>query len=329
MYSKVIVSYLLLVFKYTQLYSMEGEIIIDFITIATSALTSLATNFLASPQAGPIKTLNSLWYLALGNIDEKAEDKKYKRALEREATNVHKFKEEAVKYILEIKPEDLKDPDFSLAGPIIEATKYYMGNKEIRSYFSRLLAASMDRSKENTIHPSYVETVKQISSNEAMLLNQLMNTLGFLLYSTSNFYEKKSSQGVGLSEPHPCYFYKHNDNSTTIYNSDGNFDAYYYIEKADHTVMSILEKLNLISIKEMDDSDITLVYKNTNLKKSFANKIESHQYFRDYYDKLVKSFDVVEVEHKIKSIELTSYGWNFANLVCPRDGLNKSNSDIN
>lgn len=83
-----------------------------------------------------------------------------------------------------------------MAGPIIEATKYYMGDKEIRSYFSRLLAASMDRSKENTIHPSYVETVKQISSNEAILLNQLMNTLGFLLYSTSNFHQKSSGCNI-------------------------------------------------------------------------------------------------------------------------------------
>lgn len=71
--------------------------------------------------------------------------------------------------------ENIITPDPSIAVPIIEALRYTGHKEELREMFSNLLATSMDKTIAPTAHPSFVEILKQINSDEAKILNLLHN----------------------------------------------------------------------------------------------------------------------------------------------------------
>lgn len=69
--------------------------------------------------------------------------------------------------------ENVIPPDPSIAVPTIEALRYTGHNKELRDMFSNLLASSMDKATVSKAHPSFVEIIKQINSDEARIIKLL------------------------------------------------------------------------------------------------------------------------------------------------------------
>jgi len=70
-----------------------------------------------------------------------------------------------------IPQENLMEPPISIAGPIVEASKYYYEETHYQEMFSQLLASACDKRCSREIHPAFVEILKQLSPLDAKLLN--------------------------------------------------------------------------------------------------------------------------------------------------------------
>lgn len=62
-------------------------------------------------------------------------------------------------------------PDLNVAGPAVEALKFAGHKEELREMYARLLARAMDSSTASRAHPAFVEIIKQITSDEALMLD--------------------------------------------------------------------------------------------------------------------------------------------------------------
>ncbi len=73
----------------------------------------------------------------------------------------------------DVPEENITTPDPTLAVPAIEALRYTAHNEALREMFSNLIASAMDKSTAPLAHPSFVEIIKQISSEEAKIIKLL------------------------------------------------------------------------------------------------------------------------------------------------------------
>jgi len=74
-----------------------------------------------------------------------------------------------------VPPENIVTPSPQVAGPAVEALRYIGHDEELRELFANLLAASMDTETLHKAHPSYVEIIKNLSSDEASLLKVFLD----------------------------------------------------------------------------------------------------------------------------------------------------------
>ena len=84
---------------------------------------------------------------------------------------LHEFVETKVAEKLENTPEEnIKSPPPNVAGPALEALRYTGHAPELREMFANLLAGSMDSRTSATAHPCFVEIIKQMTPDEAKLM---------------------------------------------------------------------------------------------------------------------------------------------------------------
>lgn len=67
-------------------------------------------------------------------------------------------------------------PPPHVAGPALESLRYTGSIDELKELYANLLASSMDITTTKDAHPSFVEIIKQLSSDEAKLLTALIST---------------------------------------------------------------------------------------------------------------------------------------------------------
>lgn len=65
---------------------------------------------------------------------------------------------------------EIYSPKLNVAGPALEALKYVGHEPTLREFYANLLASSMDSATAETAHPGFVEILKQITPDEAKLL---------------------------------------------------------------------------------------------------------------------------------------------------------------
>ena len=78
----------------------------------------------------------------------------------------------------DVPPERIETPPASVAGPVLEATRFTAEQAELREMFARLLAAAMDSDTCRSAHPAFVEIIKQLSPDEARILQEV-DDVGF------------------------------------------------------------------------------------------------------------------------------------------------------
>ncbi|MCZ8541955.1 DUF4393 domain-containing protein [Psychrobacillus psychrodurans] len=124
----------------------------------------------ATPVAQSVgNTVSGVWNLVFGNhVSLWLKKQEYKHQL-----NYEDFVEKVNAKVENILPENIIEPEMHILGPAIEASKYYIHSEELRDMFANLIAASMDSEKENTVHPSYVEIIKQLAPDEAKILKHI------------------------------------------------------------------------------------------------------------------------------------------------------------
>lgn len=72
-----------------------------------------------------------------------------------------------------INPEDIVSPLPNVAGPALEALKYTGCNEKLSDMYACLLASAMDKNKASSAHPAFVEIIKQLTPDEARIIEFL------------------------------------------------------------------------------------------------------------------------------------------------------------
>lgn len=69
-----------------------------------------------------------------------------------------------------IPPERLQSPPLHIAGPALQAMMFTEDEPSLRELYANLLAKAMDTDTVRNVHPTFVETIKQLTSDEARIM---------------------------------------------------------------------------------------------------------------------------------------------------------------
>jgi abortive infection alpha-like protein len=70
-------------------------------------------------------------------------------------------------------------PVLTVAGPLIEALRFAGDDEVLRELYANILANAMDSMTSNLAHPAFIEILKNLSSDEALLLKAFIQTNSF------------------------------------------------------------------------------------------------------------------------------------------------------
>ncbi len=85
--------------------------------------------------------------------------------------NVEETKKLLEEKLKNIPPEQIQPPEPYIAVPALQYISYCLDNNELRNMYANLLANSMNSVVKDGVHPGFVEIIKQISPDEAKILN--------------------------------------------------------------------------------------------------------------------------------------------------------------
>jgi hypothetical protein len=72
-----------------------------------------------------------------------------------------------------VRPENIVTPAPTIAGPAIEALRFAGHDETLREMYATLLATSMDATTSALAHPSFVETIRQLTPDEARIIERI------------------------------------------------------------------------------------------------------------------------------------------------------------
>jgi hypothetical protein len=137
--------------------------------IAISAITAALTTLATKGAEGPSHTLGLIWKLTFGHWDAQMES-----VIEK---NCQKYADAIDKKFAEIPDDKINpEPDISIIGPALEASKYYINREDAREMFATLIAAELNIEEKDKVHHAFVDIIKQMSSNDAKLLKVIPQT---------------------------------------------------------------------------------------------------------------------------------------------------------
>jgi hypothetical protein len=71
--------------------------------------------------------------------------------------------------------ERIVSPPLMIAGPVVQALPFAAHDDELREMFANLLATAMDSATQRRAHPSFVDVIRQITSDEAKVLRKFVS----------------------------------------------------------------------------------------------------------------------------------------------------------
>ncbi len=101
-----------------------------------------------------------------------------KQAIKRDVYLIE-YKKEIEEAVKQRKEDNLIEPQLRIVGPTIEASKFYIEDKDFRKMFAELIASSCDKETEKLVHPSFPEIIKQLSAIDARFLQLFLQESTF------------------------------------------------------------------------------------------------------------------------------------------------------
>ena len=86
------------------------------------------------------------------------------------------------------------EPAIEIVGPVLEAMRYTIDNKDLRELYMELLATASDEKREKLVHPSYVEVIRRMNSFDAKLFRFLAPNKGYVLAANPKIHINGSNQ---------------------------------------------------------------------------------------------------------------------------------------
>lgn len=178
--------------------------------------------------------------------------------------------------------ENLVYPRVNILGPTIEALKYNLDEEYIKELFTNILISDMDNRKQSKVLPAYIEIVKQLSQNDAILLK---------------FFKEQNIKNEPVIKPKYIFenggFIYASDNIGLLYNED------YIILSA--IVLDNLSRQKLIEINFDESRHNTTIY-----DKAFE-KIK-------LCDEFQRLPDNAKLGYSKGLLKTTSFGQNFIDI---------------
>lgn len=86
---------------------------------------------------------------------------------------IESFVDDLYQRTAQIPEQCLHEPNPMIAGPTLEALKYTFDEEILREMYVNLLTSSMDSRMDASVHPSYVDIIRQMNSFDAALFKYL------------------------------------------------------------------------------------------------------------------------------------------------------------
>lgn len=185
----------------------------------------------------------------------------------------------------DIPKEKLIEPSLRISGPILEGLKY-TDTPELREMFLNLLASAMNVDTEANTHPSFVETIKQLSTLDAKIFSQMFSL--------------KQANCVGLQLEKP--------ETTTYYI---NAFPIFFVEE-----LSLMADPFLISSSIQNLLRLGLInHYDVGLESYNYNKVQEHPYVKNRINLYeAKLNEKVKLTISKGSLFINDYGKNFAHV---------------
>lgn len=132
------------------------------------SIDNAVKNITDKPSATIGETISDCMFLVFGGLNQKAALKRAKYAYDLEV-----FKKDLEKKLNAVPEENRLDPNVQTVCTALDNMRYCVEEKELREMFASLIANSIDSSKTSYVHPSYGEIIKQMTSFDAMVFNEM------------------------------------------------------------------------------------------------------------------------------------------------------------
>lgn len=186
-----------------------------------------------------------------------------------------------------VAPENIVTPPPSIAGPAIEALRFSGDDINLRELYANLLAGSMDSSTQELILPCYVEIIKNLSSDEALLLKV--------------FREDSQFAAVDLYQTMP-----NNGGSRIIHKNFTHFSKFTNLKRPDliPVYLDNIRRLGLIEIREdqvVNSPQWYDILKKDPFFTSTILEIEKDQNMYAFNEKLIRltSFGILFIDNVV------------------------------
>lgn len=241
---------------------------------------------------------------ALANIDEPL---KYIYATCRdfvsgEQENSNKLKDLISEKTQDIPSDQLTPPPKGILIPLLQLNSY-TDDDDLRSLYANLLSNSMNKQYNNHAHPSFIETIKQLSPNEALLLKTSKLLMGTVATCEIRYQEVSTYSNPNKWALHPANIMRDVNPGTTIYQ--------YYIPT--------ISNVPLPELQIMIENFIRLSLVTCPLNKILLSKDSYCYFFKDkLHEQLESQYkDTIaiskkgEISHIPHYLEPTAYGKMF------------------
>ncbi|CAI1618122.1 DUF4393 domain-containing protein [Serratia entomophila] len=171
-----------------------------------------------------------------------------------------------------IPPDRIIEPKASIVAPLLQGLAFSLDEALLKEMYLKLLASAMDDKTESTTHPAFVEVIKQLSSDEALILEFIANKTMCNAYVVDVYLKQAQNDGGTLEvRDFGRYIWDSGMKNTKSNNM--------YIDNLIR--LRILQKINLNHIQH-DEFDMLI----KSLDKVYANKYP--QFFFRYEQSILK-----------------------------------------
>lgn len=117
--------------------------------------------------------------------------------------NIEETKKLLALKLTHITPDNIVSPESYIAIPALQQISYSMNNESLRDLYANLLAKAMNKETKNAVHPAFVDIIKQLSPDEALLNKYIYeaytrsdNCFAIPLLIVSEVYPDKTSKVI-------------------------------------------------------------------------------------------------------------------------------------
>jgi len=190
------------------------------------------------------------------------------------------------KKLQNVPEENIITPSPSIAGPTIEALRFTGEDLNLRELYSNLLANAMDNTTADSIHPGYVEIIKNLSSDEALILQAFCSQNQFPLIDIFHQIPELNSEVV-------------------VYRNFSHFKNFYNLKRPDLTSVYI-DNICRLGLTEIPVGKYII-------KKGLYERLENDNSLFTLKANIAQGKGFIDFNRKV--IRLTNFGELFINNV--------------